>query len=211
MVLASCRRSISRGLVVRPPFRVPRLIYLGVRSVLADYSPNSGACFASWQDTPCCWVMVSAPSLTAHTHCEDPNRLTTLLRHRLQAFIPRDKKGGTPVCNQTTAARLDRREHERHHNALRHARSLCDYSSPPPSVIGDDRVAAMRRHSRLIAIEDGNARLLHKAPAPPLRLPSPFPLVLPPALPLPRPLTLTNGPPNPSLDRYLTVWPRSRE
>ena len=82
-----------------------------------------------------------------------------------QAFIPRDKKGGTPVCNQTLAAKLDRREHERHRNAIRQARSRTDYSPPPPSIIGDDRAAAMRRHARLLAIEDGNARLLDKASA----------------------------------------------
>ena len=107
--------------------------------------------------------MVGAASCTSYAHCEDPSRLISLLRHRSQAFIPRDKKGGTPVCNQTLAAKLDRREHERHRNALRHARSITDYSSPPPSVIGDDKVAAMRRHARVLAIEDGNARLLDKA------------------------------------------------
>ena len=107
--------------------------------------------------------MVGAAPRTSYAHCEDPSRLITLLRHRSQAFIPRDKKGGTPVCNQTLAAKLDRREHERHRNALRHARSITDYSSPPPSVIGDDKVAAMRRHARVLAIEDGNARLLDKA------------------------------------------------
>ena len=90
-----------------------------------------------------------------------------------QAFIPRDKKGGTPVCNQTLAAKLDRREHERHRNAIRQARSRTDYSPPPPSIIGDDRAAAMRRHARLLAIEDGNARLLDKASALALALVSP--------------------------------------
>lgn len=134
--------------------------------------------------------MVGAASCTSYAHCEDPSRLISLLRHRSQAFIPRDKKGGTPVCNQTLAAKLDRREHERHRNALRHARSITDYSSPPPSVIGDDKVAAMRRHARVLAIEDGNARLLDKA-RPTLTL-DPGPTPLPSSLP--SPLTLTSNP-----------------
>ena len=100
----------------------------------------------------------------AHTQ-RGPRQTHHPPRQRVQAFIPRDKKGGTPVCNQTLAAKLDRREHERHRNAIRQARSRTDYSPPPPSIIGDDRAAAMRRHARLLAIEDGNARLLDKASA----------------------------------------------
>ena len=122
-----------------------------------------------------------------HILCEDLGRLTTLPRQRVQAFIPRDKKGGTPVCNQTLAAKLDRREHERHRNAIRQARSRTDYSPPPPSIIGDDRAAAMRRHARLLAIEDGNARLLDKASALALASPSLSPSPSPNRDPNPNP------------------------
>ena len=46
--------------------------------------------------------------------------------------------------------------------AVRSQRAVTDYSSPPRSVLGDDRVAALRRHARAVEIEDGNARLLDK-------------------------------------------------
>ena len=66
-----------------------------------------------------------------------------------------------PVCNPTLAAKWDRMEHRRHRRTVREMRAVSDFSPPAESHLGDDRVAAMRRHARAHEIEMGNARLLH--------------------------------------------------